>query len=352
MKLRHNIFFIALLISLLLQISPLSFAESAELQKPYSIQTKWSLSGGGGWGALLTDASSGLLYVPRTNRIAVMDTETGKKVGEIQGVVDARAIALDANGKYGYVTDVTDGRAGFVRVFDQTTRQIITSIPAGKNPDAIILEPTTNTILAFSRHDRSATLIDTKSNQVVSTIRLTGLPSSAVADGRGNVFVTIQDKGQLVRIDGKAARSTAAWTLSGCQGPTGLAIDSHERRLFALCENSKLVVVSESNGAHLATVPTGAGPGTVAFDLQLQSIFVADGAGELTVIERRGATQYVAQQTLNILPGSHVLAIDAAKDRAYLIAAEYSQRTDDVSEELRLRPTPAAGKCSVVVVGR
>jgi YVTN family beta-propeller protein len=352
MKLRHSVPCIVLLTGLFLQISLFVFAESAESQKPYSIQKKWSLSGSGGWGALLVDSSSRMLYVPRTNRVAVMDTATGKEAGEIQGVVDARAIALDADGKYGYITDVMDGKAGFVRVFDQATRQVVASVPTGRNPDAVVYEPVTKTVVSFSRHDRSAMVLDTKSNQVLSTAQLPGLPSNAVVDGRGNVFVTIQDKGQLVRMDVKAARSTAAWTLSGCQGPTGLAIDAQRKRLFALCENSKLLVVSAASGARIAAVTTGAGPGTVAFDSQQKQIFIADGAGELVVIQQKGGAQYAVQQTLNILPGSHVLVVDAAKDQAYLVAAEYGQRTDDVSEELRLRPTPAAGKCAVVVVGR
>jgi hypothetical protein len=155
-----------------------------------------------------------------------------------------------------------------------------------------------------------------------------------------------------VRIGLKAARSTAAWVLPDCQGPTGLAADAQGRRLFTLCENARLVITRMDTGARVSSVATGAGPGTVALDSQKKLLFIADGAGQLTVMQQKNAGQYAVEQTLNIVPGSHVLAVDTVHDKAYLVAAEYGQRTDDVSEELRLRPTPDAGKCSVVVVGR
>src|ERR1700743_1563431 len=204
MRIKSCIFAIVLL------VSSIALAEA-----DYSIQQKWHLNGAGGWGALLVDAPAHLLYVPRTNRVAVMDTATGQQVGEIGGVVDARAIALNPSGKFGYITDIADGKAGFLRVFDQKTRQVIASVPTGKIPDAVVYDPVTNMVLVFSRHDRSALLIDTGNNQVTATMALPGVPSNAVADGKGNVFVTIEDKGEIARIDVKSGRSTANWTLPG-----------------------------------------------------------------------------------------------------------------------------------------
>jgi DNA-binding beta-propeller fold protein YncE len=341
MRLKSCVFAIVFLVSFIAVAEP-----------DYSIQQKWNLSGPGGWGALLLDAPSQLLYVPRTNRVAVMDTATGQEVGEIGGVVDARAIALNTSGEFGYITDIADGKAGFLRVFNQSTRQVIASVPAGKNPDAVVYDPATNMVVVFGRHDRSALVIDAKTNQVIATMALPGVPSNAVADGRGNVFVTIEDKGQVVRIAVKSARSTANWTLPGCVGPTGLALDARSRRLFTLCENSKFVVTRSDNGAHISSITTGAGPGTVVFDPTRKLVFIADGVGQLTVVQQKNTDRYAVKQTLDVVPGSHVLAVDPYKDKAYLMAAEYGQRTDDVSEELRLRPTPVAGKCSVIVVSR
>jgi DNA-binding beta-propeller fold protein YncE len=341
MKLRFSIVFLALFTSLL-----------ASAETSYSIQQKWSLSGGGGWGALFVDASSHRLYVPRTDRVSIIDTATGQETGEIRGVIDARSIALDASGKFGYITDIADGKTGFVRVFDRSTNQVVSSIPTGKLPDAVVYDALTNTVAVFSRYAHSVLLLNADTNQSVASVQLPGLPSNAVTDGKGSVFVTIENKNEIARIDIKQARSTAEWALQGCTAPTGLAMDTTNKRLFTLCENKKLIVLRSTNGTRMTSIATGAGPGTVSYDPQRKLIFVADGAGQLTLIQPKSPLQYAVMQTLDIMPGSHVLAVDGDKDRAYLVAAEYGQRTDGISEELQLRPAPASGKCSVVVVGR
>ena len=128
-------------------------------------------------GLLVLDASAHRLYIPRTNHVMVVDTETGKVSGEVEGLTNVRNIALDDSGKYGYVTDVTDGSAGFVRVFDRSTLKLVTSIPTGLIPDAIVFDPATKSIFVFNSRGHSATVIDTATNQVITTIPLSGRPA-------------------------------------------------------------------------------------------------------------------------------------------------------------------------------
>ena len=109
MRIKSCIFAIVLL------VSSIALAEA-----DYSIQQKWHLNGAGGWGALLVDAPAHLLYVPRTNRVAVMDTATGQQVGEIGGVVDARAIAQSRDGVPGSPPKKIPGIApGILRTEDR-----------------------------------------------------------------------------------------------------------------------------------------------------------------------------------------------------------------------------------------
>jgi YVTN family beta-propeller protein len=155
----------------------------------------------------------------------VVDTETGKSIGEIDYMKNIRNIALDDSGKYGYVTDVTDGSAGFVRVFDRTTLKLVTSIPTGAVPAAIVFDPLSKAVFVFNSRGHSATVIDTATNQVTATIPLAGRPSSAVGDGNGAVFVALPALGEITRIDAAAKKVTASWQLAPCTGPSGLAID-------------------------------------------------------------------------------------------------------------------------------
>ena len=154
----------------------------------FRIESQWNLGGAGGWGDPLLDSATHSLYIPRTDRVMVVDIETGKESAEVTGFVGVRNIALDDSGRFGYVTDLTDGTAGFVRVFDRTSLKIVASVPVGLNPDAISFEPTTKTVFIFSTSARNASILDTATNHVVATIALPARPSSAVADGKGAVL--------------------------------------------------------------------------------------------------------------------------------------------------------------------
>src|ERR1700678_541329 len=202
--------------------STLLLAATPMALPPFHVQEQWNLGGNGGWGFLALDAAAHRLYIPRTNRIMVVDTDTGKLLGEVKEMKNIREIALDDSGKYGYVTDVTDGTAGFVRVFDRSSLKLVTSIATGLVPYAIVFDPTTKLIFVFNSHGHSATVIDSTTNQAVATIPLNGRPSSAVADGKGSIFVALPALGQITRIDATTKKITASWQLAPCTGPNGL----------------------------------------------------------------------------------------------------------------------------------
>ena len=137
-----------------------SHAATPTAHPQFHVKDQWNLGGKGGWGFLVLDAPAHRLYIPRTNRVMVVDTETGKPIGEVEDMKNIRDIALDDSGKYGYVTDVTDGSAGFVRVFDRATLKLVTSIPTGAMPAAIVFDPSSKSIFVFNSRGHSATVID------------------------------------------------------------------------------------------------------------------------------------------------------------------------------------------------
>src|SRR5271155_4272192 len=187
----------------------------------FHVQDQWNLGGQGGWGFLVLDEHTHRLYIPRTNRVMVVDTETGKVIGEVEDMKNIRNIALDDSGRYAYVTDVTDGTAGFVRVFDRTTFKVVTSIPTGAIPDAIVFDPISKSVFVFNSRGRSATVIDSTTNQVTATILLAGRPSSAITDGTGAIFVALPALGVITRIDAVAKKVASSWQLAPCTGPSG-----------------------------------------------------------------------------------------------------------------------------------
>jgi YVTN family beta-propeller protein len=330
-----------------------SFASAATpTQHAFHIQNQWNVGGAGGWSRLVLDAPAHRLYISRANRIMVVDTETGKVAGEVEGLTSARGIALDSAGKFGYVTDLTDGTAGFVRVFDRSTLKLVASIPTGADPDAIVFAPASNAILAFSTSGHSATLINTATNQVAATIPLPGRPAHAVVDSDSTVFVTIPSLAAIVRIDAASKKIISSFPLAPCTGPSGLTIDTAQRQLLTTCEDHKLIAINTDTGhvSSIGQVPAGTGDIDVVPKQNL--IFVADIDGTLSILHRESPNRYVRLQQVKTQPGARTMIASPQDAKAYLVTSKYGQNTAATSEELQFRPTPVPGTFSVIVVGR
>ena len=320
--------------------------------REFHVQGEWNLGGLGGWGSLALDASAHRLYIPRTNRVMVVDTATGKLLGEVTDMKNIRDIALDDSGKYGYVTDVTDGSAGFVRVFDRSDFKLIASVSTGAVPYAIVFDPITRSIFVFNSRGRSVTVIDAATNQVTATIPLGGRPGSAVTDGKGGVYVALPALGKITLIDPTAKKVTASWGLGPCTGPSGLAIDTAQRQLFTACEDHKLVAINADTG-HVDTIGDApANPGDISFDSEHKMLFVADASGALTIFHRESPLNYPKLQTVKTQPGARTLIVNQQDAKAYLVTSKFGQNSAAVSEELKFRPTPIPGTFSVIIVGR
>ncbi len=320
--------------------------------RAFHVEGRWELGGVGGWGLPALDSSAHLLYIPRNNRVMVVDTKTGSLVTEIGGMQNVREMVLDDAGKYGYVTDPTDGSDGFVRVFDRATHQLVASIPTGRVPAGIAFDAATKSVFAFNSHDHSATVIDATTNQVTATIPLEGRPASAISDGKGNIYVTLPALGEITRIDAAQKKVVTSWPLGTCTGPAGLSIDSAHRQLFTTCEDHKLVSVNADNGhvAAIADAPIGAGD--LDFDPRHNMLFLADINGTLTVYRRISPTRYAVSQRVKTQPGARTLIVNHLDDKAFLATSKFDMNTTTKSEELQFRPTPVPGSFSIIVVGR
>jgi DNA-binding beta-propeller fold protein YncE len=329
-----------------------SIASTPTVLPQFHVQDQWNLGGKGGWGFLVLDPSTHRLYIPRTNRVMVVDTQTGKIIGEVDEMKNIRNIALDGSGKYGYVTDVTDGTASFVRVFDRTTLKIVTSIPTGAVPAAIVFDPASKSVVTFNSRGRNATVIDSTTNQVVATIPLAGRPSSAIGDGNGAIFVVLPAPGEITRINVAAKKVTSSWKLTPCTGPSGLAIDTARHQLFTTCEDQKLVAISTDTGNVTTIADAPANAGDIDFDAKHNLLFLADPAGSLLVFRRESPVKYSRLQQVKTQTGARTMVVSQNDSKAYLVTSKFGQNTGATSEELQYRPTPIPGTFSVIIVGR
>jgi YVTN family beta-propeller protein len=316
---------------------------------PYAVVDKWVIGGQGGWDYLLADPSMHVLYVTHGPRVEVVDTNTGKVVGAIADLKGTHGIALAADGKYGYISD---GGANAVVVFDRKTYAKVSSIAAGTNPDGILFEPVTKTVWAFNGRSSDATVIDAASGKVKATIKLSGKPEFPAADGKGTVFVNIETKNTITRLDAKALKVTAEWPLAGCESPSGLAMDTAGRRLFSVCDGKKMAVTDADTGKSLATPAIGDGPDAAGFDAKNQVAFSSNGDGTLTVVNAAKGGGYNVIQTLKTQKGGRTMAFDSGSGKVYVVVAEYEPLPAPTAAVPHPRPVATAGSFSVMVIAR
>lgn len=316
-------------------------------QQPYKVVDHWKLTDAGFWDYLLVDSPAHKLYLTRGDHVDVLNTATGKLVGTIGGLHGTHGVALDTNGKLGYISD---GGGNAVVVFDRSTLATVATIPAGTNPDGIIFEPATKTVWAFNGRSNNATVIDAATQKVVATIPLPGKPEFPAVDGKGTVFANIEDKNEIVRLDAHDKKLTATWP-AGCDSPSGLAFDVPGHRLFPVCDGKKMAVVDSNSGKVMATAAIGDGPDAAGWSAAHKLAFASSGDGILSVIDASGS-DYKTIQSLTTQKGARTMAYDEGADRIYLVSAEFGPRPAATTENPRPRPAMVPGSFTVIVVGR
>ncbi|WP_263410108.1 YncE family protein [Terriglobus tenax] len=326
----------------------LSFASLSPAQS-YKIVDHWKVGGTGGWDYLLSDDAAHRLYIAHNARVEVIDTSTGKPVGAITGLKSTHGVALNPDGKTGYASD---GAGNAIIVFDRATLAVKETVPAGTNPDGIAYEPVTNTVWAFNGRSKDVSVLDAATNKVVATIALPGKPEFPQVDGKGNVFVNIEDKNSIVRLDAREKKMTATWSLTGCESPSGMTIDHAKKRLFSVCDGNKMSVLDYSTGKLLGLASIGDSPDAAGFDPKTGYAFSSNGGdGTLSVIDT-GKPGFPKIQSLATARGAKTMAFDSATGKIFLGAAKYAPAAAPTAATPKPRPTVLPDSFEVIVVSR
>lgn len=311
----------------------------------YHLAATWKPGGEGSWDYCTVDATAHRLYVTRTDRVQVLDTESGKLVGEVLGLDGGHGVALDPDENRGFASS---GKGNTVVVFDiQTLKPVGEPIPVGKKPDAIIYDPASKHVFAFDGGSDEASVIDATKAKVVATIPLGGGPEFAAADGKGTVYVNLEDKSETLAIDTQKNTVTHRWPLAPGDGPSGLAFDPATGHLFAGCHNEQIVVLDVSSGKALATPAIGKGVDACAFDPGTGFAFASCGDGTLTVVKET-AGSFPVLEKVTTKTGARTMALDPATHAVYLAAADYEPAPSPAPGEKRTRPKMIPGSFVVL----
>jgi DNA-binding beta-propeller fold protein YncE len=307
------------------------------------------LGGEGFWDYLAFDSPTRRLFISRGNKVVALDVDSEKVVGEIPDTTGVHGIALAHDLGDGFTSN---GGAGTVTVFDLKTLQVIGQVQAGTNPDAIVYDPATKRVFTMNGRSGDSTAIDAAKASVVGTITLGGKPEFAVADGAGHVYVNLEDKNEEVQIDSRNLVVTARWPLAPCQSPSGLAIDTAHRRLFAGCHNKMMAVVDADSGKVIATPAIGVGVDSNQFDPGTGLAFSSNGAGSLTVIHEDSPDNFTVMEEVPTKAGARTMALDPKTHEVFLVTADFAPPAAPTPENPHPRGGMVPDSFVVLLFGR
>jgi YVTN family beta-propeller protein len=299
------------------------FLLSLSLQTQYAVTGSIPLPGVTGWDYAYADSGARMLYVTHGNVVHILDLDTQKPVADITGLNRIHGVAIANDLNHGFISD---GGDNVVVMFDVKTHAVLQKIPAGKNPDGIVYDPFSKRVFAFNGRSQDVTAIDAASGTVAGTVALGGKPEFPVSDGKGGLWANVEDKNEIVHLDPKGLTVLHHWAIAPCEGPSGLAFDPAGRRLFAVCDEKKMVAVDADSGKVVATVPIGDGPDAAGYDAEKKLVFSSNGEGTLTVVKQESPDKYSVLQTVTTEKSARTMALDTKTHKIYLPAAKLGPR--------------------------
>jgi YVTN family beta-propeller protein len=300
----------------------------------YRVVGRQVLDGPVRWDYLSVDSARHRVFLTRGDHVDVFDAQAKSVVGTIADTAGVHGVAVGADIDRGYTSN---GGADSVTVFELASLKHVATVSVGGKPDSIVYDPATRRVFVANARDKSLSVIDAVSNRMIKTISLHGTPETAVVNGRGRLFIAIEDKNAIAVVD------TAAMTVlhefdiaASCDEPAGLAIDAATDRLFAGCHNAKMAIVDGRTGKVLAAPAIGKGNDATAYDPELKRAYASNGEGTMTVID--GNAPYAVLQTVQTMPRARTMALDPVSHQVFLAAAETAPGTPPAGSRPTLKP--------------
>jgi len=329
-------------------ILALCLAEPASAQ--YAVVHTYQLGGEGSWDYVIPDPPHHRLFIARQNRMMVVDELTGALVGEITGIKGAHGVALvDKTGR-GFATSGNDSS---IYMFDATSLNVLSHIPAAEDADAIIYDAASDRVFSFNGDAHNATAVDAGTGKLIRNVPLGGKPESGVAAGNGKVYVNLTDVSEVVEVDSKTLNVTRRWSTAPCKQPVSMAIDVVHGRLFSGCRSGVAAISDIAAGRIVATLPIGQGVDGTAFDPATGDAFFSTIDGALTIIHENSPNGYDVVQTLKTIERGRNMGLDPLTHQVFVVGARFEPLpAESAAANPRRRPAMIGGSFSLLVIER
>ena len=326
----------------------LAFNCAAGFSQNHHVSRKISVPGDDGWDYLAVDNINQHLFISHGNVVNVVDLKTDKTIATIPDTkgVHGIAIANDLNKAF-----ITDGKDNAVTIVNLTTFALIEKLTIeGQRPDAVLYDQFSHKVFTYNAKTSDANVIDATSNKVIKNIPLGGKPEFSATNGKGLIYVNIEDKNQIKVIDAIKLEVVNTWSIAPGDEPSGLALDIETNRLFAVCGNNIMVIVDATNGKVITTLPIGDGCDGVAFDADKKLAFSSNGIGNITVVKEENPSTFKVVETIPTQKGARTIAINTTSHELYLPTAEFGDKPKPTTENPKPRPGLKPNSFQILVV--
>jgi hypothetical protein len=310
----------------------------------YQVVKTVSVPGDEGWDYLIVDSDARRVYISHGSHVVVMNADTYAIEGDIPDTQGVHGIALAPDLGRGFVSA---GRANKAVIFDLKSLKTIGTVDTDANPDAIVYDHVTKRVFTLNGRGQNTTAINAADGSVAGALALGGKPEFAAADGKGSIYVNIEDKNELVQFDAQKLTETHRWPLAPCKSPSGLSMDVKNRRLFSVCDEKVMAVTDADSGKVVATPEICDGPDASAFDPGTQYAFASCGDGTLVVVHEDSPDKFTVVDRVPTKKSARTMGLDLKTHKIFLPAADFDPPAPG---ERRGKMKP--GSFSIVVVAK
>jgi DNA-binding beta-propeller fold protein YncE len=363
--------FVAILSGAIVFAGAMGLAQQPSSSGPYRVLKRANVGGEGNWDYIYADVAGRRLYIPRRGtapeatggpaiktRLTILNLDTLEPIGEIDGV-GGNGTAVDPKSGHGFTSSRPPS------MFDTKTMKLTKTIDVGAaQPDGIYFDPFNDRVYVFSHPTMDATVIDSKDGTVLGKIDLGGVPEQGVADGKGMLYVVMQDPmGSVTAVDVRTMKAVAHYPFGDKGGCNGLALDVKNRILFAACARSgnppavppqpMMVILRADDGKILTSLPLAGGSDGAVFNPATMEAFSTQGNGTLTIIKEISPTSFEVEQNLETMNGARTIAFDSKTNHIFTMSDERGPAPPPPPGGGRgARGAPIPGTFTILMIGK
>jgi DNA-binding beta-propeller fold protein YncE len=348
----------------LLLLSPAVF-HAAPQDSGYRVLRAIHLGGEGGWDYVTVDSAARRVYIPRGTHIMVIDADSGKLVGDIQGMNGLHGVAVATEFNRGFVTGNKTEQEGTVYVFDLKTSMLTSSMKSNSiDTDSLLYDPSTKRVYVNNGDGMNLTVVDAATAKVAGTMAFNANPEAAAADGKGSIFQDYEDKGQVIEYDAMKLTIKNKWPTPGCDAPVAMAMDKANRRLYIGCRGKGptapgvLIVMNADNGKIVASMPIAIGVDGDVFDPETGNVYAAcrdsgDGKSGATYIFHADSPDKISLvATVKTIYGARTVALDSKTHHVFSIGTEQNDPVPPTAKNPNPRPKPVLSTFELLEIGK